>query len=176
MKNLSKLNLYLIVLFVLLSACNTKTGTEEPMVTEAAPMDTQADEVAVKKVMGAYQAGIEALSLNGLSDLFLKDSEVFESGGVEGSFDHYAAHHLEPELKAFESFNFSDYEIKVTMNLPYAFTTETYNYTIVLASDGRKIEQKGVATSILKKLDGNWKILKTHTSARAKRKSTESDH
>ncbi len=129
----------------------------------------QSDESQIKDVMAAYQSGIEALSANGLSDLFMKDSEVFESGGVEGNFDHYLEHHLGPELKDFNSFKFSDYKITTKIELPYAFTTETYIYTIVLASDQREVVQKGVATSILKKVDGKWKILKTHTSARAKK-------
>ena len=129
----------------------------------------QSDEDQIKEVMAAYQSGIEALSTDGLSDLFMKDSEVFESGGVEGNFDHYLEHHLGPELKAFKSFKFSDYKITTKIDLPYAFTTETYVYTIVLVSDGRVIVQTGVATSILKKTDGKWKILKTHTSVREKK-------
>jgi len=129
----------------------------------------QSDEDQIKEVMAAYQSGIEALSTDGLSDLFIKDSEVFESGGVEGNFDHYLEHHLGPELRAFKSFKFSDYNITTKIDLPYAFTTETYVYTIVLVSDGRVIVQKGVATSILKNIEGKWKILKTHTSARAKK-------
>jgi len=56
--------------------------------------------------------------------------------------------------------------VDVQVDAPYAFTTETYIYHIVLAEDGREIKQKGVATSILKKMDGTWKIIKSHSSAR----------
>lgn len=51
-------------------------------------------------------------------------------------------------------------------------TTETYIYTIDIKSDeeigreSRIIKKKGVATSILKKIDGDWKIIKTHSSSR----------
>ena len=129
----------------------------------------QAEKDQVKEVMLSYNKGIEALTVDGLSDLFAEESQVFESGGSEGTFEHYLEHHLGPELKAFKSFKFSDYKITVTIDLPYAFTTETYNYAIILAKDDRIIEQKGVATSILKKIDGQWKIIKTHTSSRAKK-------
>jgi len=128
----------------------------------------QTDEEKVKEVMWSYNQGIEALSTDGLSDLFAEDSQVFESGGSEGTFEHYLEHHLGPELKAFKSFKFSDYDIGVILDLPYAFTTETYNYAIMLVKDDRFVEQKGVATSILKKTDDQWTIIKTHTSARAK--------
>jgi hypothetical protein len=43
---------------------------------------------------------------------------------------------------------------------------ETYKYTIVLKKDNSVIERKGVATTILKKENGTWKIWQTHTSAR----------
>ena len=70
----------------------------------------------------------------------------------------------------FKSFTFSDYEINTTVNLPYAYTTENYLYTIVLKGDEAKgtqertIESKGVATSILEKINGEWKIIHSHTS------------
>ncbi|MEQ9424082.1 MAG: nuclear transport factor 2 family protein [Cyclobacteriaceae bacterium] len=129
----------------------------------------QTEEASVKKVLASYKAGIEALSTEGLSDLFMKESQVFESGGVEGTFEHYLDHHLGPELKEFNSFKFSDHEISVVVNLPYAFTTETYFFRIELAEDGKVVERKGVATSVLIKTDGQWKILKTHSSSRAKK-------
>jgi len=164
----SKFKIGAISMVFFLSSCTQSNDSTNVIV------DTKADVTMVKEVLKAYKSGIEALSVDGLSGLFMKNSEVYESGGVEGSFDHYLDHHLAPELKAFESFQFNDHKITVRIDLPYAFTTETYNYTIVVASDSQTISQKGVATSILKKQDSKWKILKTHTSARAK--TSGSDH
>lgn len=130
----------------------------------------QSEEEKVKAVIQAYKSGIESLSAEGMTELFTKDSKVFESGGVEGSFEHYLDHHLGPELHHFTSFKFSDYKTDVEVDLPYAFTTETYIYTIVLKKDGHVIEKKGVATSILKKIEGEWKIVQTHSSSRAVKK------
>ncbi|TVZ27172.1 uncharacterized protein DUF4440 [Gillisia sp. Hel_I_86] len=131
-----------------------------------APTDTE----AVIAVMKAYKDAIQNLTTEGTFNLFAEDSEVVESGGVEGSYAHYIEHHLVPELGEFKSFNFSDYEIDAKVDLPYAFTTETYIYTIMLnpneKGESRTIRKKGVATSILKKMDGEWKIIKTHTSSR----------
>lgn len=130
---------------------------------------SQNDEQKVKEVLTSYKSGIETLSTVGLSELFMKDSQVFESGGSEGSFEHYLDHHLGPELKVFKAFKFNDYAIEITIDEPYAFATETYNYRIELANDGRVIEKKGLATTVLKKTDGQWKILTTHSSSRAKK-------
>tara|TARA_R110002051_G_scaffold72742_1_gene131481 strand:+ start:14407 stop:14877 length:471 start_codon:yes stop_codon:yes gene_type:complete len=128
------------------------------------------DSEAVASVMKTYKDALQNLTTEGTFELFTKDSEVFESGGVEGSYAHYIEHHLGPELGHFKSFTFSDYEIDVQVDAPYAFTTETYIYTIVLNPDdkdnSRTIKKKGVATSILKKIDSKWKIIKTHSSSR----------
>lgn len=132
--------------------------------------DSGTEKEAVLKVMKSYKDALQNLTTEGTFELFTKDSEVFESGGVEGSYAHYIEHHLGPELGHFKKFEFSDYEIDAEVDLPYAFTTETYIYTIVLNPDdegnSRTIKKKGVATSVLKKIDGKWKIIKTHSSSR----------
>lgn len=132
--------------------------------------DTNTEKQAVLKVMKTYKDALQNLTTEGTFELFTNDSEVFESGGVEGSYAHYIEHHLGPELGHFKKFEFSDYEIDAEVDLPYAFTTETYVYTIVLNPDDncntRTIKKKGVATSILKKIDDKWQIVKTHSSSR----------
>ena len=132
--------------------------------------DSGTEKEAVLKVMKSYKDALQNLTTEGTFELFAKDSEVFESGGIEGTYANYIEHHLGPELGHFKKFEFSDYEIDAEVDLPYAFTTETYIYTIVLNPDekgeSRTIKKKGVATSILKKMDGKWKIIKTHSSSR----------
>ena len=132
-------------------------------------VDLGTEKEAVLKVMKTYKDALQNLTTEGTFELFTKDSEVFESGGVEGSYAHYIEHHLGPELGHFKKFEFSDYEIDAEVDLPYAFT-ETYIYTIVLNPDdegnSRTIKKKGVATSILKKIDDKWQIVKTHSSSR----------
>lgn len=130
---------------------------------------SQSDEAQVEEVMAVYKSGVESLSTEGLSDLFIKQSQIFESGGSEGTFAHYLDHHLGPELKVFKTFDFNDYKISTIVDLPYAFTTENYVYKIVIAESGKVIEKQGVATSVLKKVDGKWLIMKTHSSSRAKK-------
>ena len=48
---------------------------------------------------------------------------------------------------------------------PVALTTETYNYRIE-TEKGEIVERRGVATSVLKKVGRDWKILSTHGSSR----------
>lgn len=124
------------------------------------------DKEAVKNVLNSYKKAIEKLDTTGIVNLFVKDSKVFEQAKDEGTIGHYLQHHLGPELKEFKSFTFSDYKVDVTVSGEYAFSTETYIYTIVLAKDGKEIKSQGVATSVLKKTKEGWKIVQTNSSFR----------
>ena len=124
------------------------------------------DKEAVKAVLNSYKKAIEKLDTSGVVNLFVKDSKVFEQAKDEGTIGQYLEHHLGPELKEFKSFTFSDYKVDVTVTGEYAFSTETYIYTIILAKDGKEIKSQGVATSVLKKTKEGWKIIQTHSSFR----------
>ena len=126
---------------------------------------TNADEAAVKDILSRYKSAIERLDATGTESLFAPDSAIFETGGVEGTYAQYLDHHLGPELKAFKAFAFSDYKMTVRFEGPIALATETYNYRIETRS-GEIAERRGVVTSVLKKIDGQWKILSMHNSAR----------
>ena len=124
-----------------------------------------ADSAAVRSVLSQYKAAVERLDAKGTERLFTGDSQVYENGGVEGSYANYLAKHLGPELGHFKSFKFSDYKVDVRFEGPVALTTETYNYRIE-TEKGEIVERRGVATSVLKKVGRDWKILSTHGSSR----------
>ncbi len=121
---------------------------------------------SVKSVLKKYSNAVEKLDVAGTENLFTTDSQIFESGGSEGTYTHYLEHHLIPEFKDFTSFKYSDYKVDVKIDGKYAFTTETYNYTLILAKDKTEVKRKGVATSVLKKVNGEWKIMISHNSSR----------
>lgn len=120
----------------------------------------------VKEVLKQYNNAVQKLDVAGTDKLFTADSKIYESGGSEGNYAHYLEHHLTPELKEFKSFTYSDYKVEVQVDGDYAFTTEIYNYTIVLVKDNTEIKRKGVATSVLKKVKGQWLIMISHNSSR----------
>lgn len=129
------------------------------------------DVAAIKAVLASYKTALENRDAAPAAKLFVPDSQVFESGGNEGTFAHYLEHHIGPELAEFKEFTFRDYSVDVHLDPPFALTTETYIYKIVLKADGRVVERRGVATSVLKKNNGEWKFIQTHTSSRAVEKN-----
>lgn len=133
--------------------------------TIAVQAQTQNEE-AVKAVLKAYKDKLEKLDTTGVAALFTPGAKVYEGGSDEGTIQHYLEHHLGPELKEFKSFGFSDYKVEAKLNGDYAYTTETYVYTLVLAKDGSQVKSKGVATSVLRRTKDGWKIEMTHSSFR----------
>ncbi len=124
------------------------------------------DADAVKAILKQYSTAVEKLDVTGTENLFTADSKIFESGGSEGTYAHYLEHHLGPEFKEFKSFTYSNYKVEVQVDGNYAFATEIYNYTIIIAKDNTEVKRKGVATSVLRKEKGEWKIMISHNSSR----------
>lgn len=131
----------------------------------AAPPPRANDAAAVRSVLASYVAAVERLDSRGTERLFTKDSMIFESGGSEGDYAHYRTHHLAPEIGEFKSFKFNNYKVNVRFEGPVALATETYTYRIE-TKKGEVAERLGVATSVLKKENGRWKIVMMHNSAR----------
>ena len=144
-----------------------QAAVQRPPVTKSKSTQSS-DAAAVRSVLAQYKSAIERLDATGTEKLFTADSTVFETGGVEGNYANYLAKHLGPELGHFRSFKFSDYKIDVRFEGPLALATETYNYRIE-PKTGSVAQRRGVATSVLKKVNGQWKILTMHNSARTPR-------
>lgn len=172
MKN-NFIKLTMITLFIGVISCNTAAPEKsESQAQSEKKVDLEAERNGAEKVLTAYRDAIQNLTVENTDQLFTEDSQIFESGGSEGSYATYKDHHLGPELKYFKSFSFNDYKLDMKVDLPYAFATETYVFEIVIAANKEKgreeriITKKGVATVDLKKVDGNWKIVKYHSSSR----------
>ena len=129
-------------------------------------LSAQTEEAKVKQVLSSYKEALENLVVKGTDVLFVSNSQIIESGKVEGTYQEYLAHHIGPELGDFSSFKFDNYKVEVTVTGDYAFAVETYNYTIVLKKDNSEIKRRGVASSFLKKENGVWKIAHMHNSSR----------
>lgn len=125
----------------------------------------------VKAVLAQYRAALETRDLTGVEALFAETNEVIENGKVEGSYADYRDHHIGPELAHIESFAFSDYTVRVKFDGPVALSTETYRYTIRLKDTAEPIVRQGVATNVLARSDGRWRILSHHSSSRVPKPS-----
>ena len=137
----------------------------QPVPAFAAPAVKTNDAAAVRSVLHSYIEAVEALDPKGTERLFARDSMIFESGGSEGTYAYYLAHHLTPEFGEFKSFKFANYKVNVRFEGPIALATETYTYRIE-TKKGEIADRLGVATSVLRKDKGRWRIVMMHNSSR----------
>lgn len=134
----------------------------------AAPAQVTSDDTAaIRSVLATYKTALERRDLTGVEALFGQPNEVIESGKVQGSYADYVAHHIGPELEHVERFTFENYAVTVEQVGDIAWATETYRYTIVLPDRADPIMRQGVATSVLQRQDGVWRIRALHSSSRA---------
>ncbi|ODS63418.1 MAG: hypothetical protein ABS41_06035 [Arenimonas sp. SCN 70-307] len=134
----------------------------------AAPAAAASDDTAaIKAVLATYKTALERRDLTGVDALFAERNEVIESGKVEGSYADYVTHHIGPELGHIQRFTFDDYAVTVEQAGDIAWATETYRYTIVLPDRADPMVRQGVATTVLERREGAWKIRAMHSSSRA---------
>jgi uncharacterized protein (TIGR02246 family) len=124
-----------------------------------------AEEKAVRDVLTQEAAAVEKGDLAALDRLWANDESVtvFESGHANYGWADYRNNHLAPELKEFKNtkYAFSDLKVKVDGKTAWA----TFKYTLSADIGTRRIDSGGLATAILEKRDGNWRIVHWHSSA-----------
>ena len=124
------------------------------------------DAEAIKSVLKKYNEATQKMDLSNTKELFATNSQIFESGSSEGSYEHYLEHHLTPEFKEFKSFTITNYKVETVVEGNIAYAIENYNYTIVIAKDSKEFIRKCVTTTVLKKENNVWKIVLSHNSSR----------
>lgn len=143
------------------------TGLAAAVVLASSAQAQTPDEQQVRTVVTAYKDAIERMDVSQTPALFWPDAAIFENGGVEGTFTYYLEHHLGPEFADLAGFDFRGHEVNVAINGDTAFVSETYTYHITFKDASRApIERRGVATSVLRKRDGQWRFDIYHSSAR----------
>ena len=127
---------------------------------------------AAVSVARAYFEAMQARDLDAAAALFTTPSSVFETGGREGSFEHYAAHHLGPELAAIERFEIRPGEPEVVRGADGTLALVAYpiEYDIDLA-DGREIRSSGTVTFVLISRGDQYAVRHLHWSSRARREA-----
>lgn len=144
----------LSILFI--TACSKKVNDQ---------VDIDKEKQNVIAVLNQYKTAVEKLDTTGTAKLFMTESKIFESGSYEGNYKKYETEHIGPEFSEFLTFKYYNYEAHVTIDMPYAFADETYNYEILVKEDSTVAERDGAATSVLKKENGEWKIIVSHNSS-----------
>jgi len=113
----------------------------------------------------AYDAAFLAKDLAKLASMYTPETIVYEGSGINRGWKNYSETHLGPELKSFENLEFSHTNVVPHVlgdNAAYV----TADYTIKAKMGERTLDSGGLATFVLSKEAGSWKIRHTSTAAR----------
>ena len=130
--------------------------------TATAAQSGDADILAFFK---AYDAAFNARDLQKLATLYHPDVTIFEGAGINRGWADYRDNHLGPELKAFQDLQWAHSNIVVHL-LGASAAYVTADYAIKYKTGERVVDSGGIATHVLVKEGGQWKIRHSQTAAR----------
>ena len=125
----------------------------------------QSKDAEVLAFFKAYDEAFNARDLQKLALLYHADVTIFEGAGINRGWIDYRDNHLGPELKAFQDLQWAHSNIVVHM-LGDAAAYVTADYAIKYKTGDRAVDSGGIATHVLVKEQGAWKIRHSQTAAR----------
>ena len=125
----------------------------------------QSGESDVVAFFKAYDAAFNAKDMDKLATMYHPDVTIFEGTGVNKGWVDYRDNHLGPEMKSFQNLQWAQSNIVVHM-LGDAAAYVTADYTIKYQAGDRAVDSAGIATHVLVKEQGRWKIRHSMTAAR----------
>jgi len=126
------------------------------------------DEQEIKDIIAGIKFGWENGDGKPFRDNFLDfdGARYIESGGQNAGLDSLVTHHVEPEKDALEylKLDFSDIEINFEGDFAWVIANTAVKGKV--KNSDRKFDKTGYQTFLLRKIDGKWKVVHSHSSSR----------
>jgi uncharacterized protein (TIGR02246 family) len=125
----------------------------------------QSGDSEIRAFFTAYDAAFNARDIDKLGTMYHPDLTVFEGGGVDRTWASYRDGHLGPELERFQNLEWGHSDLEIHM-LGDAAAYVTANYRIKYTMGERDVDSMGIATHVLVKEAGAWRIRHSQTASR----------
>lgn len=139
------------------------------LMTVQAYADTDRDDI--QQILNAMKLGWEQADGAPFREHFLDydGARYVESGGQNVGLADLIEHHVEPEGKALKlELDFTEADINIEGDFAWVIFNTEVRATVFATN--RVIHNKGFETVILRKIEGEWKVLHTHSSSRPVKK------
>lgn len=134
-----------------------------PVLAVAAAAAGDAD--AVRRVLRAYQAAMEARSVEALGKVVDPDLLVLEGTHKNAGWKDYRDNHIGPEMAEWKSFQVADPKI-VSLEVEHGMAYAVQEATYTIALEGKTVSMAGAETFVLRKGRGGWRVKHVHFSAK----------
>lgn len=133
---------------------------------ETAPRDATEE---VREIVASHAVAVQSGDFATLDKLYSDDPDmlIVESGGANRGWAEYRDHHLKPELKELKEFayKYESVDAEVAGDAAWA----TFDYKLHAVAKGNTIDVAGKGTMVLRRHEGAWKIVHSHTSSRPRK-------
>ena len=126
------------------------------------------DATALVAIIDAIEKGWEQGDGTPFREHYLdfEGARYVESGGQNEGLSDLVEHHVEPEGDALENFELSLSDVETHVEGDFAWAIANVEFTAVLKSEQRQLHSRGYETFLFRRVDGNWKVIHTHSSSR----------
>ena len=94
-------------------------------------------------------------------------ARYIESGGQNEGLNDLITHHVEPEGDTFETFDLTLSNIETHIEGDFAWALADVELKATFKNDGRELHRRGYETFLFRRVNGEWKVVHTHSSTRA---------
>ena len=127
---------------------------------------------ALVNIIKSVERGWEAADGVPFRQYFLdfEGARYIESGGQNEGLDDLVTHHVEPEGDSLDGLDLTFTNIETHIEGDFAWAVVDVDVKAIVKRDGRKIHNQGHETFLFRRVEGEWKVVHTHSSSRPVKK------
>ncbi len=129
---------------------------------------TAEDTAALVAIIDAVEIGWEQADGTPFREHFLdfEGARYVESGGQNTGLDDLVGHHVEPEGDVLDRLELDFSNIETHIEGDFAWAVADTEVKATVKRDKREIHNRGYQTFLFRRVDGEWKVVHTHSSSR----------
>jgi len=136
------------------------------------------DAAKLVAIIHAVEKGWEDADGTPFREHFLdfEGARYVESGGQNLGLSDLVEHHVEPEGDALDSLELTFSEIETHIEGEFAWAIANTEIKAVVKTDKRVIHNRGYETFLYRRVNGEWKVVHTHSSSRPVTQEASHEH
>ena len=139
-----------------------------PILMLAVDATADSDVAELVAIISAVETGWEQADGTPFRKHFLDfpGARYIESGGQNEGLTDLVEHHVEPEGDALEGLELSLSNLETHIEGNFAWAVADVEVKALVKRDQRRIHNRGYQTYLFRRVDGEWKVVHSHSSSR----------
>lgn len=127
-----------------------------------------ANDQSLVEIIKSVEQGWETADGTPFRQHFLdfEGARYIESGGQNEGLEDLVTHHVEPEGDALDGLELTFSNIETHVEGDFAWAVVDVEVKATVKRDGRNIHNRGHETFLFRRIEGEWKVVHTHSSSR----------